>query len=390
MGFLDRFQGSKVDPMAEVSATAVAHLREQNLKFQKFMRDKVQELEEKVAMGQQRLSEADTGMTDVYDFSDYVPDSDGQSAGEVRISLEDSVPLTEIAGPEDGQAPSRMAEADSEPENIPKPEPVETPPEPEPQPVEEQAPPPGWENLFGLGGAADEVAVESEEAESEGPEPVFEAEKPVPEIAGPEPGSNTIGPESEAEKPAPAVVEPGSDGAEPESNGVEMESEVIELVEPAEYSRAAEGEEVTGQTGGSLLWDWRSLSAQNADDGSEQTSAGMLDPIWEPEAAGFSDEVALAEDKAGQAAAGFVEGSTTVDGTVDEEILGEEAQLPAGNETENVQSIDSDDIQALPGAAVDADEDVQEPDEEFILLGDAQEQEDMVDIPLPDELGEFS
>ena len=155
--------------------------------------------------------------------------------------------------------------------------------------------------------------------------------------------------------------------------------------------------------GGSLMWDWRSLSAQNIDDaGSEQASAN-IDPVWEPEAA---EEVAVVEDVSGQTADGSVEGSieATVNGTVAEEYPDEETQLPAGNETaaanEKISDKDTEssdtaddgrfaasDVRAL--TAVDADEDAQD-DEQFVLLGDTQEKEEMVDIPLPDELGEFS
>lgn len=385
MGFLDRFQGNKVDPMAEVSANAVAHLRERNLKFQRFMLDKVQDLEEKAAMGQQRLSEpdADAGDFGDSDFTDHGLDTRVQPAGEddMRISLEAGVLLTaeQAAGDPDNLPVIETAAAASaagaperisvEPENIPEPAPAETLPESEQAPVEEEAGSPNWEDIFGIGATTpiaaeaavdDAVAAEAaSEVEFETLEPALNEVEPASEVQQPA----TEAAESEATGPAKTAAETAIEAVKTE-NVPTAKTVPQEVVFPQDSSAAQEPR----SGGGSLMWDWRSLSAQNVDAGFEQTSTG-IDPIWEPEVAGQS-----------------ADGS--VDGTVDEEGPDEDTESSdTGDETE-VKPDPAGDIQALP--AVDMDEDAQELDEEFMLLGDAQEQEDMVDIPLPDELGDFS
>jgi len=418
VGFLDRFQGNKVDPMAEVSANAVAHLREQNLKFQKFMLDKVQDLEEKVAMGQQRLPGPDAAAADFgdidsigTDFTDYGMDAETQPAGEedVRISLEAGVSLTEVAEqPVEEIEPvlEATASAADEPEGTP----VEPEGIPEPAPAEEEAGPPNWEDLFGVGatppGATEAAADMEVETESETPE--TELEEAEPESA--QQSEEAAEPESDATGPAKTAPETAIEAAQSTENVPPAETVLQEVIMPSQESTAVQGstaaEENTAAQeprsgGGSLMWDWRSLSAQNTDDvGSEQASAN-IDAAWEPEAA---EEVAPVEDESGQVADGSVEGSleATVDGTVAEECSDEESQLSAGNEIaaanekisgEDAEAADTADDSRLAAGNVQAlaamDEDAQD-DEEFILLGDTQEQETMVEIPLPDELGEFS
>jgi hypothetical protein len=313
MGFLDRLQGKKkVDPMAEVSATAVAHLREQNLKFQKFMYERVQELEEKVALEQQRLSEAGP-VPDGFDdfdgneFANYGPDSDEPAAGDMRISLEESVSLVDVVEQNDWQPEPLPVEAE--------PEPVETPPEPEEAPVVDS--PPSWEALFGLSGA--EAAVQEttpDEAlqEEMADEPV-EAESELSDTAY----------ESEEMAIVPPKASPTSLASDDTVTGLPVAGEVVH---PAAQDM---------ETGGSLLWDWRSsLSIERTKDDTGQTTVSTLDPVWEPEADDIDDVNEEDLDKA-------------------ETVLGGSAQ------------------------------EEEAPKDDFVLLEDVDEQEQVLDMPLPDD-----
>jgi hypothetical protein len=308
VGFLDRLQGKKkVDPMAEVSAIAVAHLREQNLKFQRFMHDKVQELEERAALEQQRLPETgpDADFAGGDEFADYVTGSDEQPVvDDMKISLEESISLADVVELVDEEPDPLPAEAGVEP--------AESPSKPE-----EEAPvvdsPPHWENLFGLSGAGAAVVQTSTPAEA------------LPA------GTELL---ETVDEPVEAAVELPAAEWETEAEGPEAAMTVDAVAGPPGAGEVIEAGAQDGGAGGSLLWDWRSPPAEET---GEDTGGGATVPILDP-------------------------------------------------------AREADDLDAKAETVIEEPdrEDEGTPEEDFALLEDLEGQADGPEMPLPDDVGDWS
>ncbi len=473
MNILDRLQGKKkTDPMAEVSATAVAHLREQNLKFQKFMYERLQEVEDSFSYDQQRLSapepgpavedlDADAFEAGADDFSEFGLEDDDISGGEAeaaRVSLEAGVSLTQadvVAPPADEGAVLEAEDILPEPDS-------DAPPARDPAAednIEATAAgeePPGWANLLGLAGppatgeavddeadAADEGAdaetADENETDVEAQAPVVEQDEEkievekaeiYPEKADVEEQKSDIEAQEadveeqksdieaqeadveeqksdiEAQKadveaaperpPTPTWPAPEPDGGEKTAEEPPASGEGVAPAAPGEAAMMPAAVEPAGEppvsdegvtpvapaapgevASGSLLWDWRSVAADEA--GDDETGPAAAGSLLAPEGERGEDGP---EMPAAGGGAGFDPFQTPEP----------EGDILAGPPVRQAGDEGADPGETGPSVAV-ADE-TEAPDEtageeKFSLLADEEEQALSPDIPLPDELDEY-